>query len=519
MAQRRTSMRKIREILRLKEAGLSKRQITRSLKVSRPVVTQYLADFRAENLSYESIKQISDSELLSILDKGKERKSKRYRVLSRKFEYFLKELKKTGVTLLTLWEEYRLEYPDGYEYSQFCHHFKVWRSTSDVSMHIEHKAGDMMFVDYAGKKFTIYDRITGKPREVSVFVAVLGASQLTYVEATRTQKQRDWINANVNALHYFGGVPKAIVPDCLKTGVTKACKYEPELNPAFLEFAEYYDTAIVPARPLSPQDKALVENTVKIIYTRLFAPLRNRRFYSLEELNRAFQKLLEKHNNAFFQRTRISRRSLFEDIEKDVLMPLPGEKYEYRDFSHPRVQQNYHVELREDRHYYSVPYQLAGEQIAMFSTSQTVEIYYDNQRVAFHKRNYKKFGYTTSKQHMPPPHKFYAGWSPERFINWGKAIGKNTGELVKEVLGAKKHPQQAFKSCWGILSFAKKYGDERLEKACKRALKYESYSYSSIKNILKNGLDKVEEGAAPEGKTISLHENIRGAEYYSRGES
>ncbi len=515
MPNRRTSMRKIREILRLKEkAGLSDRQIARSLKISRPVVAQYLTDFKMAGLYYEDIEQMSDSEVLKILEKGKEMKSKKYKNLSEKFEYFLKELKKTGVTLQTLWEEYRREYPDGYGYSQFCHHFQVWRNASKVYMHIEHKAGDKMFVDYAGKKFTIYDSRTEEPIEVSVFVAVLGASQLTYAEATMTQKQRDWVTSNENALWYFGGVPEAIVPDCLKTGVIKGNKYEPRLNHVYLDFAEHYGTAIVPARPDSPRDKALAEIAVEIVYTRLFAPLRNRRFYSLTELNKAFRELLEKHNNMFFQRTKISRRALFNDIEKDILKPLTERKYDYKDFLNPRVQFNYHVELREDRHYYSAPYQLSGKKVQMFYTAKTVEIYHDNIRVAFHQRDYIKYGYTTLKQHMPPEHKFYAGWSPQRFIRWAGKIGENTKTLVQEVLKRKKHPEQAFKSSLGILSFSKTHGKERLDKACARALEFDACSYNAVKNILERGLDKVDEKAQRQ-QIIPFHKNIRGSGYYS----
>ncbi len=513
-------MRKIRELLRLQEkSALSERQIARALNISRPVVAQYLTDFRLAGLCYENVEKMSDSELLRILEKGREKKSKKYKALSEKFEYFLKELKKTGVTLQILWEEYRLEHPDGYGYSQFCHHFQVWRCASKVHMHIEHKAGDKMFVDYAGKKFTIYDPVTEEPIEVNVFVAVLGASQLTYAEATMTQKQRDWITSNENALWYFGGVPAAIVPDCLKTGVINGNKYEPRLNTVYLDFAEHYGTAIVPARPKRPTDKALAEIAVEIMYTRLFAPLRNQKFYSLKELNKAFRELLEKHNNMFFQRTQISRRSLFDDIEKEALKPLPVRKYEYKDFQNPRVQFNYHVELKEDRHYYSVPYQLKGEKVQMFYTAGAVEIYHDNIRVAFHQRDYKKYGYTTLKQHMPPEHQFYAEWSADKFLSWGAKIGEDTHLLIKAVLKSRKHPEQAYKSCLGILSFAKKYGQERLEKACSRALEFEAYSYKSVKNILERGLDTIQEKAQRSQKVISFHENNRGAGYYSENKN
>ena len=343
---------------------------------------------------------------------------------------------------------------------------------------------------------------------------MLGASRLTYAQATMTEKQRDWITSNENALRYFGGVPKAIVSDCLKTGVIKGNKYEPELNQVYLDFAEHYSTAIISARSNSPKDKALAEIAVEIIYTRLFAPLRNEKFYSIKELNRAFRELLERHNNMLFQRTKISRRSLFNEIEKDALMPFPEEKYEYRDLQNPRVQFNYHAELREDRHYYSVPYQLKGKKVRMFYTATAVEVYYDNKRVAFHQRDCKKYGYTTLKQHMPAEHKFYADWSPQRFIKSSK-MGENTKALVQRVLKSKKHPEQAYKVCLGILNITKRYGDERLEKACSRALEYDVCSHRSVKNILERGLDKVEEDTEKSQKLISFHENVRGAGYCS----
>ena len=278
MANQRTSMNKIRDIIRLHEEGeLSNRDIARVMAISRPTVSQYLTDYRSSNLSYNQIAQMSDDDLLQALEGAKKGSSERYQMLLERFEYFVQELKKTGVTLDLLWQEYKREHPSGYNRTQFCHHFKVWRDTSELTMHIEHKAGEKMYVDYPGKKLTVYDRATGVGREVEMMVAILGASQLTYAEATESQKKEDWIKANEHALRYFGGVTKAIVPDCLKSAVEKADKYEPDINPEYADFARHYNTVILPARPHSPKDKALVENAVKIIYRRVFAPLRETR--------------------------------------------------------------------------------------------------------------------------------------------------------------------------------------------------------------------------------------------------
>ena len=302
MANKRVSMQKIREIIRLnEEAGLSYRKIAQALKISRPVVSQYIADFKANGLKYTDIKDISDTELLELLEKRKKESQERYKKLSKYFEYFIQELKRTGVNRHVLWEEYRKEHPEGYSYSRFCYHFQVWKNASEVTMHIDHKAGDKAFIDFAGKKLSIIDRETGEVKDEEVFVSILGASQYTYVEAVESQKKEDWIKVNENALLYFEGVPAALVPDCLKSGVTNGNKYEPDINPEYADFARHYGTVILPARPNSAKDKALVENAVNLVYTRIYAPLRNRSFYSLEELNKAMRELLEKHNTKYIR--------------------------------------------------------------------------------------------------------------------------------------------------------------------------------------------------------------------------
>jgi len=515
MANKRVSMNKIREIIRLnEEAGLSYRKIAHALKISRPVVSQYIADFKVNGLKYTDIKDISDTELLELLEKKKKESQERYKKLSEYFEYFVQELKRTGVNRHVLWEEYRKEHPDGYSYSRFCYHFQVWKNASEVTMHIDHKAGDKAFIDFAGKKLSIIARETGEVKDVEVFVSILGASQYTYVEAVESQKKEDWIKVNENALLYFEGVPAALVPDNLKSGITKGNKYEPDINPEYADFARHYGTVILPARPNSAKDKALVENAVNLVYTRIYAPLRNKSFYSLEELNEAMRELLEKHNNTPFQRLRVSRRQLFEDIERSDLKPLPITRYEFKKFLNLKVQFNYHIELREDRHYYSVPWQYKGKRVRVVYTTSIVEIYHDNIRIAFHKRDRKPNGYTTFKEHMPPHHRFYDDWSPQRMINWASKIGSEVEMMIINVLESRQHPEQAFKVCLGIINLSKKYGNSRLDKACKRSLEFHNYSYKAVKNILEKGLDKVQEEALFQ-KLLPVHENIRGSIYYS----
>lgn len=517
MANRRTSMNKIREIIRLQhESGLSNRQISRALNVSRPVVSEYLINFKLSGLTYEAVKSMKDEKLAEALLINRPRKeTKRYQILSREFEYYTRELKRPGVTLQVLWHEYKQTNPEGYSYTQFCYHYQVWRNSSDVTMHIEHKAGDKMFVDFTGKKLQVYDLKKKEFRDVEVFVAILAASQVTYVEATQSQRKEDWIKANENALWYFGGVSRAIVPDCLKSGVKQASQYEPDINPVYADFARHYGTVILPARPGKSKDKALVEGAVKITYTRIFAALRNRTFYSLEELNQAIREQLEIHNNMHFQRMKTSRWELFNEIEKDVLRLLPAQKYEWKNFLNLKVQFNYHIEVREDRHYYSVPWQYTGKRVTVVYTANTVEIYNSvNERIAFHKRDRTVNGYTTLPEHRHPNHKFYAEWSPGRFLNWSKKIGSDVKDLIEKVLAGRKYPEQAYKTCLGILSLAKKYGNERLNGACRRALDFHYYSYKAVKNILENGMDKIEEEEVTE-QPLPSHTNLRGGSYYN----
>ncbi len=512
MPMRRISMRKIREIVRLYEnAKLGERAISRALNVSRPVIKQYINQIRSAGLDYASIKDMDDDSLLEILSGQNKPRSRRYETLCKQFEYFAKELKRPGVTLLRLWEEYKTEHPDGYGYSQFCLHYKTWRGNSKLSMPIEHKAGDKMFVDFTGKHLSIVDAKTGKVKEVEVFVAILGASQLTYVEASMSQKKEDWIRLNQNALLYFGGVPHAIVPDCLKSAVTRANKYEPDINPEYMDFACHYDTTILPARPKHPQDKSLAEGAVNIVYAWIFASLRNRIFHSLEELNLAIAEELVKYNSKPMQKLKVSRRELFQQVEKNELKALPREKYVIRKFKKLKAQFNYHIFLSDDKHYYSVPYRYRGHKLIVIYTDTVVEIFYKNKRIAFHKRIKTGNKYTTVKEHMPENHKFVSDWTPERFVNWAQDLGDNVRRVIEHILANKKHPEQAYKVCMGILHLEKKFSRERLDKACQRAISFHHYSYKGIKNILENRLEECQLDCF---EPLPEHQNIRGHNYY-----
>ncbi|MCK5591234.1 MAG: IS21 family transposase [Candidatus Pacebacteria bacterium] len=519
MANRRLPMSKIRETIRMSKYEISHRRISKALGISRQKIAEYLSCFKSSKLTCEDIEKLSDSELRKICSPaGSVKSNGRLKILQDKFSYFVKELKRKGVTKQLLWEEYLEENPEGYSHSQFCYHFQQWQKQDKLTMHIDHKAGDKMFVDYAGHKLSVFDLRTGKTREVETFLAVLGASGLTYVEASESQKKEDWIKSNENSLHYFGGVPQAIVPDCLKSAVTKADKYEPDINPEFADFARHYDTVILPARPYSPKDKSLVENAVSIIYTRIYAPLRNRTFFSIEQLNEAIREKLEEHNNKIMQKIKSSRRQLFEEIERHTLNPLPYLCYEFKNYKKMTCQLNYHVYLKNDNHYYSVPYRYKGKQVTLIYTSSNIEIFHDNKRIAFHKRDRTNHAYTTVRDHMPSSHGFVADWTPQRILNWASGTGENVRVICQKIINTRKHPEQAFKVCIGIINLSKKYSKFRVNNACRRANYFGAFSYKSIKGILEKGLDREQEDEAiPLFKNLPDHENIRGKKYYTGG--
>jgi transposase len=422
------------------------------------------------------------------------------------------ELKRKGVTLNLLWHEYKEAHPDGYQYSYFCAHYREWRGTLDVSMRQDHKAGEKLFVDYCGQTVAVTDRSTGVIREAQIFVAVLGASNYTFAEATWTQSLPEWIMSHVHAFQFFGGIPELIVPDNLRTGITSAHPYEPELNRTYEDMTRHYGTAVVPARVRKPKDKAKVEKGVQDVEHRILAPLRHRTFFCLKELNDAVAWLLVRHNEQPFQKLNGSRRSLFEALDKPLLKPLPGQPYEYAEWLKVRVNIDYHVAV--DGHYYSVPYQLVKEQLDVRLTATVVECFHKNKRIASHFRSHQKNQHTTVTAHMPQGHQHYAQWTPERLVRWAEKTGGETAKAVEIILESRSHPQQGFRACLGIMRLGKVYGPERLEAACARARAIESVSYKSIESILKKELDKQPLSPKQPEKSSIEHDNIRGPEYY-----
>lgn len=515
MANNPISMSKIRQILQLHHQGRSKLTIAAQTGISRNTLKKYLRAFIESKLTFEQISELSDKDLEELFIKPAENPiNEKLQTVFGLFPSIDKELKKKGMTRQLLWEQYKVAHPDGFGLSQFKHYYARWKAQVNPTMHMEHKAGDKLYVDFAGDKLSVTDPATGEVREVEVFVAILGASQLTYVEAVATQQKEDFIAACENALHFCGGVPAAIVPDNLKSAVIKSNKYEPTLNETFLDFAQHYATTILPARSYRPKDKALVENAVKIVYSRIYAKIRTVVYHSIEQLNTAIKAALEEHNNAFLKGRNYSRRQQFEEVEKAVLMPLPPLRYELKKCLYATVAKNGHVALSADKHYYSVPYRYIGKKVKLLYSRHSVEIYYNYERIALHHRTRLAYHYTTDKEHLASTHRFVAEWTPQKFISWAEAIHEDVKLYILKVLERKQHPEQAYKSCVGILSFAKKVGTQRLINACKRALSYGAYNYKTIQTILEKELDKRDAPQETDHLLLPQHDNIRGENYY-----
>jgi len=514
MANKTIVMSKLRRLLQLYSKGKSKLFISKYLELSRNTVDKYVLQYELLDLPLEEIDKLSDPDLDKLFFvQVSDDLSPRHKVLYDFFPYMEKELKKTGVTRQVMWEEYISKHPDGVRRSQFNEHYNRWCKRVNPVMHISHKAGDKLYVDYAGKTLQVVDRESGEVREVQFFVAILGSSQYTYAEATLSQGKEEFISSVENALHFFGGVPAAIVPDNLKSAVIKSNRYEPTLNETFLDFAEHYGTTILPARSYKPRDKSLVEGAVKILYSRIYSAIRDKVFFSLKELNAAIKEPLECHNSAKFSGRPYSRKDLFNDIEKEALLPLPERRYELKQQSFATVMLNGHVLLSQDKHYYSVPYQFIRKRVKLLYSNSQVEVYYRYNRIALHQRVKKPFSYTTITDHLASAHKFMTEWTPQRFINWAESIDESVKEYIIHILEKKQHPEQAYKSCMGVLSFIKKVGEDRLKNACKRAIEYNMYNYKTIQTILEKGLDQLNDDELLE-QVLPDHNNIRGKEYY-----
>lgn len=508
-------MRKCREVLRLVWAcGLSRRQAASSCGIGRTTVRECLERAKQAGLSWAAVEGLGEEELERRLYPPPLAVAASARPLP-DWTRVQAELRRKGVTLRLLWEEYRADHaegPEGYRYSQFCELYRQWRGGLDLVMRQEHKAGETMYVDYAGLTIGVVDRRTGEVREAQVFVAVLGASNYTFAEATWSQSLDDWIGSHVRSFEAFGAVPQTVVPDNLRTGVSRPCRYDPELNPTYHEMAVHYGVAVLPARVRKPRDKAKVEVGVQIVERWVLAPLRDRTFFSLAELNAAIRERLAVLNERPFQKLPGSRRELFEQVERPAMRPLPVERYSFAEWRKARVAIDYHVEVL--RHFYSVPYQLVGKQLDVRVNAQTVECYARGKRVASHLRSERVGGHTTVADHMPRAHRDYAQWTPARLTRWAATAGPAVARVVETVLGSRAHPQHAFRPCLGILRLGRQYGEARLEAACQRALQIGSPSYRSVKSILDRGLDRrpAEEPAQP---ALPLaHDNVRGAAYF-----
>lgn len=508
MAKKRLPMRKAKEILRLHyDLGLDRRQIARSLNISHSTVGEYVKRAADACLNWPLDEKMDDEALTRLLF-GKQKQ------LSRKappdVEYIRRELAKKGVTLMLLWQEYQKDNPDGYRYTQYCEYFRRYQKSLDVSLRMNHKAGEKLFVDYAGKTMFVIDPDTGEAGEVQIFVSVLGASGYIYAEATPTQELSNFIGSHVRAFSFYGGVPAIVVPDNLKSGVKKACRYEPDINPTYLDMATYYGCAIIPARPAKPKDKAKVENAVLQVERWIIAPLRNRVFFSLAELNEAIAELLTKLNEKPLTKLDKSRLCLFEETDRSALKPLPRRAYEFATFKKARVNIDYHIEV--DGTYYSVPYQLVRKEAEVRITSRVVEIIYHGKRVASHMRCFKKGAYVTKDEHRPLSHQKHLEWTPSRMIAWAKETGPGAAELVSAIFESKAHKEQGYRACLGIIRLSGRYGGERVEAACGRALRLGATSYKSVASILERGLDSVP--AEEEPAVAVKHANIRGSGYY-----
>lgn len=514
-------MRQVKEILRQKLVlGRSHREVARSLGVSIGGVGETVIRARNAGLTdYAAVEQLAEEEL--------EQKLYGPRITTRQERplpdpaWIDTELRRPNMTLMVLHLEYLESHPDGYRYTKFCNHYRTWKKRQGPTMRQVHRAGDKQFVDYAGSKPHIVDRNTGEVMKVELFVAVLGASNYTYAEATRSQKSRDFIASHIRSFEFFGGVAGAVVPDQLKSGVTDPCRYEPGLQRTYEELMCHYGTAALPARPRKPRDKAKVEAGVLVAERWILARLRDQTFYSLNELNERIAELLEELNGRTMRAYKASRRALFERLDKPALNPLPDKRFVYGEWKLCALNIDYHFEY--DSHYYSVPFQLLAQgdtKLDVRATATTVEAFVRNGRVASHARSYQPGRHTTNPDHMPKAHRAHAEWSPTRLIRWATKTGPETATLVAAILASRPHPEQGYRSCLGIMRLAKQYGDERVEAACARAVAVNARSYKHVAAILKNGLDRLEPPRAPAANNNNNveHENVRGADYYEQGE-
>lgn len=512
MAQERLPMRKIKEVLRLKyELGRGHREIARSCSIGHSTVREYLRRAEVAGVSWPAASGLSEAALEERLFSGSLAPPARGLPDFKRVYDELREFRKFNLTITQIWSEYKELDPEGYQYTQFCEHYRRWLGKLDYVMRQEHRAGEKVFVDYTdGLAVTNAD--TGELVPTQLFVAVWGHSNYTYAEASASQTLPCWIGSHVRAFAYFGRVPRVLVPDNLKSGVKSPDYYEPELNPTYAELATHYGTAVMPTRVRKPRDKAKVEAGVLVAQRWILAVLRHRTFFSVGEVNAAIQVLLEQLNARPLRRLKRSRRELFEATDKPAALALPQREYQFAEWVKAKVNIDYHVEA--NRHCYSVPYRLLHAALDVRLTVTTMEAFHKGERVAAHARSYVVGVPTTLKEHMPPEHRRYAEWTPSRILAWAGKTGPSAAALAEKIMASKAFPEQGYRACMGIIRLGQRFGTARLEAACARALRYNAASFRSVKSILTLGLDLKTEAAPAQQTTLPFHENIRGGDYY-----
>ena len=508
-------MRRISEVLRLAAQGLSYRQIGQSVEISPSTIQSYVKRAQAAGLSWPLPDDLDANALEERLFKRDEDANRPGRPEPDWLAVHRERKKNKHVTLQLLHLEYKQAHPDGLGYTQFCAHYHRWLGRQDVVMRFEYVAGERMFVDFCGDTLPITDPTTGEIWQAQVFACALGASGYLYVEVTGSQDLPSWQDAHVNALKAYGGSPRVVVPDNLKSGVTKACWYDPELNPSYLELATHFSMAILPARPYHPRDKGAIEIAVQVTERWVLAPLRKRQFFSLAEANSAVAEQLAIVNTRPFRGQPVSRRALFEELERAALQPLPTTPYELATWKSAKVNIDYHIEF--DERYYSVPYQLVHEPVDVRTTAHVVEILHRNRRVASHVREYGKRRFITNPDHMPAAHRAHAEWTPSKLVRWGASVGPPVAEMINTILTTRKHPEQGYRACLGLKRLVKQYGNERVSAACERALAINGTSYTSVHSILKHDLDRVPTVVEVATNVVPIqHANLRGQAYYQQ---
>jgi transposase len=506
-------MRKISEVLRLRfELGLGQRAIARACSISQSTVHEYLNRAAAAGVVWPLGEEWDEQRVEQALFGERQVVKRLPEQVLPDFPALHAELQQhSHLTLQLAWEEYRQVHPEGYGYSRFCELYQRWRGKQDVVLRQMHKPGEKGFVDWAGATIPVHDPVTGEVWPASLFVMVLGASSYTYAEATRDQQLAAWINAHIHAFEYFSGVPRLLIPDNLRTGVSRACRYDPDLNPTYQEFAMHYAVGVVPARPYRARDKAKVEVGVQVAERWIIAALRHQKFFRLADLNHAIRELLERLNQRPFKKREGSRASVFAAVERNALRALPAEPFDMSQWSYARVNIDYHIAF--DANFYSVPYTLVQERVEVRATPTTIEIFHKGQRVASHVRGHGREQVFTQREHRPKSHQAHLEWTPSRMVHWAEQIGPHTAKLFERILAEKPHPEMGYRSCLGIIRLAEQYSAIRMEAAADRAIRTGACRFKSVKSILKNSLDQQPLPEPPLSLPPS-HDNIRGAEYF-----